>query len=60
MEQVEAISLYGLGPDAHIATCQCGWQGMSKTKDGLRDKLAIHFMESPRCYNLSIASTGKL
>ncbi len=50
-KQVEAISLYGLGPTAHIAPYLCGWRGTATTKEKLTDKLAAHFLASPHCYS---------
>lgn len=49
-KQVEAISLYGLGPTTHIASCLCGWRGMATTKEKLTEKLAAHFLASRHCY----------
>ena len=52
-KQVQVISLYGLGPNAHIARCRCGWNALSISKNALTDKLASHFVQSRPCYALS-------
>ena len=52
-QQVRVISLYGLGPDAHVGQCQCGWRGLTNTKEKLHGQLTSHFLQSPECYHLS-------
>ena len=53
--QVQVISLSGLGPDAYVARCRCGWGASRRSKPALIDELTAHLELSVRCRRRCLA-----